>query len=126
VNLAAGFSFFSIIEKLPAILVRAPLPPEAPRSGHLQRLVTVSLAQGYGYGYGSFSMRTISLRLTSEEAIHLSHTITDRLDSLAKIVGTAISEDRKDDAMKTARCAGHLQRVQDNLDTLGRQHFIGW
>lgn len=71
-------------------------------------------------------MNTVSLKLTNEEAVHLSHAITDRLDILAKSVGTALNEGRKDDAMRTALAAGHLQRVQDNLDTLGRQHFIGW
>lgn len=71
-------------------------------------------------------MKTVSLKLTNEEAVHLSHAITDRLDILAEIVGTAIRENRKDDAMRTAHAAAHLQRVQDNLDTLGRQHFIGW
>ena len=71
-------------------------------------------------------MKTVSLKLTNEEAVHLSHAINDRLDILAKIVGKALNEERKDDAMRTAHAAAHLQRVQDNLDTLGRQHFIGW
>ena len=71
-------------------------------------------------------MKTVSLKLTNEEAVHLSHAINDRLDVLAKIVGKALNEERQDDAMRTARAAAHLQRVQDNLDTLGRQHFIGW
>ena len=71
-------------------------------------------------------MKTVSLKLTNEEAVHLSHAITDRLDILAEIVATAIRENRKDDGMRTAHAAAHLQRVQDNLDILGRQHFLGW
>lgn len=71
-------------------------------------------------------MQTISLKLTTEEAVHLSHAINDSLDVLAKIVGTAINENRKEDALRTARAAAHLQRVQDNLDALVHQHFIGW
>lgn len=71
-------------------------------------------------------MKTVSLKLTNEEAVHLSHALNDRLDVLTWIICKAVNEERKDDAMRTAHTAAHLQRVQDNLGTLGRQHFIGW
>lgn len=84
------------------------------------------LAQGYGYGYGYSPMKTVSLKLNHEEALHLSHAISDRLGVLSLSIGIAVSEDRKDDAMRIARAAGHLQRVQDNLGALARQVIIGW
>ena len=71
-------------------------------------------------------MKTVSLKLTNEEALGIDHLITSHLDSMAILIGKAQRENRHDDALSMARECGRLDKVQENLRTLGRQHFIGW
>lgn len=71
-------------------------------------------------------MQTISLKLTNAEALGIDHLITSHLDSMAILIGKAQRENRHDDALSMARECVRLDKVQENLRTLGRQHFIGW
>lgn len=71
-------------------------------------------------------MQTISLKLTNAEALAIDHLITSHLGSMAVLIGEARQENRHDEALRIARECVRLDKVQENLRSLGQQHFIGW
>ena len=71
-------------------------------------------------------MRTIALKLDINEALALAHCLDQRFEELASIALQLDSEGRKIEATDTVRHAQRVQRIRDNLTTLGRRHFIGW
>lgn len=71
-------------------------------------------------------MQTISLKLSNAEALDLDHILTSRIYMMDVQIGKARRENRTDDALSMARECGRLDKVQENLRALGRQHFIGW
>lgn len=117
---------FPAKRKTAAVLVRAPSPPEAPRSGHPQRLVTVLLAPGYGYGYGYGLMPHILLKLDNNEALAVADALEAKLEAVATSALELMKEGRSRDAMDTMRHFQRIERIRDNLSLLGRQHLIGW
>lgn len=70
-------------------------------------------------------MRTITLHLDNNEALALDHCLNQRFEELASLALQLDSEGRKIEAADTMRHAQRVQRIRDNLTTLGRQHFIG-
>lgn len=71
-------------------------------------------------------MITISLKLTEQSALYLSHVIDDRMETLAKECEKLKAEGDSQAIAANVREWRALQPVADELKAKGSAVFLGW
>lgn len=71
-------------------------------------------------------MRKITLELNQEQAEHLSHWLASSWDVAAKNCIAANAAGDKEEERRQFKAAQIAEVVKDEIDTKGRQQFIGW